>query len=466
MGDFGTVAGGHKDTVDAAENILKDGGNSFDAAIAGVFVSFVAEFLYTSPAGGGALLACQKNKAPVLFDFFVESPAVKGKSVGDFQKIIADFGDTKQSFHIGMGSVGVPGVLPGLITIHKKLGSLPFSVLVEQAVFLAKKGAKVSKNQEYLTSVLAPVVANSEKIKKLFLKDGKLLKYGDRFYNPEMGSFLENFLYEKPESFYKNEVCPLFFSSFSSGKIIGIEDLLSYKVKERSPLVRGYRGYDIFTNPPPSTGGKMILAGLKTLEKKKKIGPEEIEEALVSAKLVNKRASSSVGSTTHLSVIDKSKNVASVTTTNGVGAGKLIGNTGIMPNNMLGEEHLNPLGFHAWPKKQRIPSNIAPTVVFKDGEPVVAVGSAGSSRIISAIICVLANLINNKMSIQESIISPRLHIEDGVLHHEPFEKRKGLYGFKSKNIVSWKEKNMYFGGVNAAGIMSSFGDDRRSGYSL
>ena len=140
------------------------------------------------------------------------------------------------------------------------------------------------------------MVANSEKIKKLFLKDGKLLKYGDRFYNPEMGSFLENFLYEKPESFYKNEVCPLFFSSFSSGKIIGIEDLLSYKVKERSPLVQDYRGYNIFTNPLPSTGGKMILAGLKTLEKKKKAGPEEIEEALVSAKLVNKRASSPVGS--------------------------------------------------------------------------------------------------------------------------------------------------------------------------
>ena len=70
------------------------------------------------------------------------------------------------------------------------------------------------------------------------------------------------------------------------------------------------------------------------------------------------------------------------------------------------------------------------------------------------------------MSIQESIISPRLHIEDDVLHHEPLEKRKGLYGFKSKDIISWKEKNMYFGGVNAAGETSSFGDDRRSGYSL
>ena len=92
MGKFGAIAGGHKDTVDAAENILKDGGNAFDAAIAGVFASFVAEYLYTGPAGGGALLACQKNKEPVLFDFFVESPFAKEKSVGDFQKIVADFG--------------------------------------------------------------------------------------------------------------------------------------------------------------------------------------------------------------------------------------------------------------------------------------------------------------------------------------------------------------------------------------
>ena len=465
MGEFGTIAGGHKNTVDAAENILKDGGNSFDAAIAGVFVSFVAEYLYTGPAGGGALLAYKKNESPVLFDFFVESPAVKGKSVGDFQKIIADFGDTQQNFHIGMGSVGVPGALPGLIQIHKKLGRLPFSVLVEQAVFLAKKGTKVSKNQEYLTQVLAPVISSSEKIKNLFLKEGSLLKYGDSFYNPEMGSFLENFLHEDPESFYINDVCSLFFEAFSDGGIIGLRDLVGYSVKERAPLVQEHKGYTIFTNPPPSTGGTMVFGGLSSLSKEGAVGPKEIEKALISAQLFNNRLSSAVGSTTHLSIIDKNNNVASVTTTNGVGAGKLIGNTGVMPNNMLGEEHLNPFGFHAWPKKQRIPSNIAPTIVFKNGKPVVAVGSAGSSRIISAVICVLANLINNKMSIEESIVSPRLHIEDGVLHHEPFEEKGSLYSFESKDVVSWKEKNMYFGGVNAAGIKSSFGDDRRSGYS-
>ena len=466
MGKFGAIAGGHKDTVDAAENILKDGGNAFDAAIAGVFASFVAEYLYTGPGGGGALLACQKNKEPVLFDFFVESPFAKEKSVGDFQKIVADFGGTKQNFYIGMGSVGIPGVLPGLIHAHKRLGSLPFSILVEQAVFLAKKGTKVSKNQEYLTRVLAPVVSSSKEIKKLFSKDGDLLKYGDTFYNPDMGGFLENFLNEDPGSFYINEVCPLFFDALSSGGIVSLEDLVGYKVEERAPLRKEYKNHTIFTNPLPSTGGEMIFSGLKTLSEKGVVGPEEVEEALISTQLIKKGFGGPVGSTTHLSIIDKNKNVASVTTTNGVGAGKLVGNTGIMPNNMLGEEHLNPYGFHAWPKKQRIPSNIAPTLVFKNKNPFVALGSAGSSRIVSAIICTLANLINNKMTIGAAVDSPRLHIEAGVLHHEPFKEKKDLYNFKSAEVVSWEEKNMYFGGVNAASVGSSFGDDRRSGYSL
>ena len=173
-----------------------------------------------------------------------------------------------------------------------------------------------------------------------------------------------------------------------------------------------------------------------------------------------------IGGISNITIIDKNKNVASVTTTNGVGAGKLVGNTGIMPNNMLGEEHLNPYGFHAWPKKQRIPSNIAPTLVFKNKNPFVALGSAGSSRIVSAIICTLANIINNGSSVEEAVSSPRLHIENGVLHHEPFKEKGPVYSFKSKKVVSWKEKNMYFGGVNAASVGSSFGDDRRSGYSL
>ena len=342
MGTVGKIAGGHKETVDSARNILKDGGNAFDAAVAGVFSSLVCEYLYTSAAGGGAMLACKNNSAPVLFDFFVETPKIKKERVSDFEKIIADFGDTKQAFHVGWGSVGVPGILPGLIHVHKKLGSLPFRVLVEQAVEAAKRGVKVSKNQEYLTAVLRPVISSSDEIKNLFLKDGKFLRYGDKFYNKKLSSFLSSFLYEDPWSFYKNEVCPLFHGALSQGGIISLSDLQNYQVKERKPLSKEYKQHTIFTNPSPSTGGQTILAGLDVLVDKKVVGPYELEEALLAANKKNGRAASRVGSTTHLSIVDKENNVVSITTTNGCGSGRVIPGTGIMPNNMLGEEHLNP----------------------------------------------------------------------------------------------------------------------------
>ena len=290
MGTVGKIAGGHKETVDSARNILKDGGNAFDAAVAGVFSSLVCEYLYTSAAGGGAMRACKNNSAPVLFDFFVETPKIKKERVSDFEKIIADFGDTKQAFHVGWGSVGVPGILPGLIHVHKKLGSLPFRVLVEQAVEAAKRGVRVSKNQEYLTAVLRPVISSSDEIKNLFLKDGKFLRYGDKFYNKKLSSFLSSFLYEDPWSFYKNEVCPLFHGSLSQGGIISLSDLQNYQVKERKPLSKEYKQHTIFTNPSPSTGGQTILAGLDVLVDKKAVGPYELEEALLAANKKNGRA--------------------------------------------------------------------------------------------------------------------------------------------------------------------------------
>ena len=117
MDIVGKIAGGHKETVESARNILREGGNAFDAAVAGVFSSLVCEYLYTSAAGGGAMLVYKNNSSPVLVDFLVEAPKIKKNRVSDFKKIVADFGDTKQEFHVGWGSVGVPGILPGLIHI-------------------------------------------------------------------------------------------------------------------------------------------------------------------------------------------------------------------------------------------------------------------------------------------------------------------------------------------------------------
>jgi gamma-glutamyltranspeptidase/glutathione hydrolase len=170
-----------------------------------------------------------------------------------------------------------------------------------------------------------------------------------------------------------------------------------------------------------------------------------------------------IGSTTHLSIIDKENNVASVTTTNGVGAGFTVPGTGIMPNNMLGEKHLNLNGFHNWKSQQRIPSNICPTLIVDKNNNLTTLGSAGSSRIISATISVISNLLNNEMSLKESISKSRIHLEEDTLHCEPSYSHPE---YKTENVVIWGEKNMYFGGVNACSSFDSVGDERRSGVSV
>ena len=455
------IAGGHYNTVDSAYNILKLGGNAFDAAIAGVFSSMSCEYLYTGAASGGAMLVKKNGSSPHIIDFFVETPAINPAKVKDFKTIHADFGDTKQEFNIGVGSVGIPGTLPGLIQIHKNYGSLPFPVLVEQAVDLAKNGCSISKNQEYLSEVLSPVISSSETLKSIFTKKGSLLKEGDSFFNKDFGSFLEQFLYEDANKFYKHEVCPLFYNTIKEGGIVSLKDLQEYIPKKRDPLKTQYRNHSIFMNPLPSTGGRLINRGLDELRELNSVSRKDIERALYKIKTVKEK--DMVGSTTHISIIDKENNIASVTTTNGVGAGFIIPGTGIMPNNMLGEKHLNPRGFHGWKSKQRIPSNICPTLIVDNNQNLTTLGSAGSSRIISAIISVITNLINNGMPLKEAISKPRVHLEGSTLHCEPHSNH---LEYQTKNVVMWEEKSMYFGGVNACSLSDSVADERRGGVSV
>ena len=461
MVDNYKVAGGHKDTVESASNILKEGGNAFDAAIAGVFASMSCEYLYTGAASGGAMLVKKNGFSADIIDFFVETPPINPSKVKDFKAINADFGDTKQEFNIGAGSVGIPGTLPGLIHIHKEYGSLPFSVLVEQAIDLSKKGCLISKNQEYLSEVLSPIISSSKVLESLFIKDGSLLKEGDLFINTEFASFLDQFLYEDATTFYRHEVCPLFYNSFKEGGIIELKNLQEYTPKKRAPLELKYRGHQIFMNPEPSTGGTLINAGLKQLSGLDVVSKQDIEGAL--HKIKKFKDQDMVGSTTHLSVIDKENNVASVTTTNGVGAGFTVPGTGIMPNNMLGEKHLNINGFHNWKSQQRIPSNICPTLIVGKNNNLTTLGSAGSSRIISATMSVISNLLNNEMSLKRSISKSRIHLEGDTLHCEPSD---GHPEYKTENVVIWEAKNMYFGGVNACSSFDSVGDERRSGVSV
>ena len=189
----------------------------------------------------------------------------------------------------------------------------------------------------------------------------------------------------------------------------------------------------------------------------------DIFDSEISLKPNNKKLSS--GSTTHISIIDSQGNAVSVTTTNGEGCGHILPGTGIMMNNMLGEEDLNPDGFHNWKTTKRMETMMSPTIVIGELGPELVLGSGGSNRIRSAITQVILNILTKNMNLEEAIEAPRIHLEENIIHCESGVNTE-ILSFPWSKIHHWHEKNLFFGGVNAVTPTNAVGDTRRSGYGL
>jgi gamma-glutamyltranspeptidase/glutathione hydrolase len=178
---------------------------------------------------------------------------------------------------------------------------------------------------------------------------------------------------------------------------------------------------------------------------------------------------SRLGSTTHISVIDAGGWACSVTCTNGEGSGIVVAGTGIHVNNMMGEQDLSPLGFFSHPVGRRLPSMMAPTVVLDTyGAPELALGSAGSNRIRSALLQVIVNVIDRGMDAAAAVDAPRLHFEDDIVYAEPGIDGAALQA--SGHTLSWfRDRNLFFGGCQAVerdpdtGTLNGGGDPRRGG---
>ena len=165
---YGMISTGSKEASEAALEILKCGGNAFDASIAAVTTSMTSEVNLTSMAGGGALLAYVKGNQPILFDFFVDAPSPKPDRNIEFYRKDVDFGDSKQSFHVGKGSVAVPGYIKGLFEVHNSLGKIPIKEVLSPAISAAKNGVKITESQGYITSLLIEILKLTPESKKLY----------------------------------------------------------------------------------------------------------------------------------------------------------------------------------------------------------------------------------------------------------------------------------------------------------
>ena len=436
----GVVAAGHPLTAEAGAGVLRAGGNAVDAAVAAVLASFAVESPLTGFGAGGYMMV-HRGEETTLIDFFVAAPGRDGvERHTELAPVPVRFdAETTQTFYVGPASCGVPGTAAGLERALARFGSVALADLVGTAVGLAREGAPVNAEQAYILEILAPIHDRLDGTRELYAPGGRPLREGDTFRFPELAEALERFGEEGAAPFQHGAVAAA-LSEFvtSNGGTIGRGDFAAYEPIERKPIRAPFRGCEVLTNPPPSSGGILIAFCLGLLER---LGPESGPEQLVAAMdAANRRrgiefaealyeegmeagfldsagldlaAGDLLGSTTHISVLDGEGMCAAVTCSNGSGSGVLVPGTGVILNNMLGEEDLNPLGFHRIEPGRRVPSMMAPTVVLREGEIVLGVGSAGSNRIRSAILQTVVRAVEQGLPVDTAIKAPRLHFEDG-----------------------------------------------------
>ncbi|MBL6932109.1 MAG: gamma-glutamyltransferase [Rhodospirillales bacterium] len=508
----GVIAAGHEETAKAAQIILEEGGNAFDAVLGALCTACVAEPVLASLGGGGFLLAhpAASGGKTLLYDFFVQTPKHRRPlDEVDFFPIMADFGEAQQEFHIGLGSMATPGVVKGMFAAHKDLSSMPMARIVEPAIKLAREGVAVNRLQGYIFSIVEKIYISNDISLKAYgdpSRPGELVREGDTLAFPAFVNTLDSLAREGQDLFYRGEIAQSIAADCQQGGgYLRREDFEAYQLERRKPLELSYGDARILTNPPPSTGGILVAFALALLQ-----GSDHAVEGFGSAAHLKKLANAMMltnearveshlevdtlldpvfmdmyrsriqghpharRGTTHISIIDADGNAASLTLSNGEGAAYIAPGTGIMINNMLGEEDINPHGFNQWPKDIRMCSMMAPSLIRRLNGEIMALGSGGSNRIRTAILQVILNLIDFRMPLTAAVESPRMHFEDGLLSIESGFPETGLATLQNHvdKIKSWSGQNLFFGGVHAVrfdpanGELEGVGDPRRGGVTL
>ncbi len=365
----GVVAAGHPLTAEAGAGVLREGGNAVDAAVCAVLASFAVESPLTGFGAGGYMMV-HRGEETALIDFFVAAPGLDGiERRAELVPVPVHFdAETVQTFYVGPASCGVPGTAAGLVRALERFGSVPPADLVGPGVRLAREGAPVNAEQAYILDILAPIHERLPGTRELYAPRGRTLREGETFRFAELAEALERFGAEGAEPFCRGEVAAV-LSDFvvAQGGTLGRRDFAAYEAIERKPIRAPFRGAEVLTNPPPSSGGILIAFCLGLLERLgEKSGPEQLVAAMDAANRrrgaefaeslyeegmeagfldpagLDAAAADLLGSTTHISVLDGEGMCASVTCSNGSGSGVLVPETGVILNNMLGEEAAQP----------------------------------------------------------------------------------------------------------------------------
>lgn len=466
----GIVTSASRLASDAGVSALKQGGNAVDAAITTAFALAVTWPSAGNIGGGGFMVYHGEDGHATTFDFREKAPLAANERM----YLGLDGNVIDNSNHIGMLAIGVPGTVAGLWKAHQELGSLPWADLVAPAVKLAREGIPLSYS---LYSGFARSKSRFDQYPstaaKFFKADGSLYELGETWYQPDLAHTLELIQDNGADGFYKGENASRLAGFMAdNGGLITEEDLLKYEAVEREPIRGTYRGYDIVSMPPPSSGGVVLVEMLNILEgydlsdmghnsalylhvltesmrrayadRAEHLGDPDFNEGMPLERLLDKDYASNLrGSidmdqasksdpngfaepyeseeTTHFSVVDKDGNMVSMTYTLefGYGSGIVVEGGGYLLNNEMGDFNAVPgvtntrglIGTAAnlvAPEKRML-SSMTPTIVAKDGRPVFTAGSPGGKTIINTTLQLILNVVDHDMNIAESVEAGRIH---------------------------------------------------------
>ncbi|WP_313071075.1 gamma-glutamyltransferase [Atlantibacter hermannii] len=493
-------------------DILKKGGNAVDAAVAVGFALAVTHPQAGNLGGGGFMMLRTKDGNTTAIDFREMAPE---KATKDMFLDEAGNADSKKSLTSHLAT-GTPGTVAGFALALQKYGTMPLNQVVQPAIMLARDGFEVNDAlADDLKTYGSETLPNHPNSKAIFWKtDGNPLQKGDKLVQANLAKSLEMIAETGPDAFYKGAIADQIADEMAkNGGLITKADLENYKAVERAPIRGEYRGYEVFSMPPPSSGGIHIVQILNILEnfdlKKYGFGSADTMQIMAEAEkyayadrseylgdpdfvkvpwqaltdkayaktladqidLAKARPSQEIkpgnlapyesNQTTHFSVVDKDGNAVAVTYTLNTtfGSGIVAGDTGILLNNEMDDFSAKPgvpnvYGLvggeaNAVGPHKRPLSSMSPTIVVKDGKTWLVTGSPGGSRIITTVLQMVVNSIDFGMNIAEATNAPRFH------HQWLPDELRVEKGFSPDTLKLLKEKGQNVAVKEAMGSTQS-----------